>query len=329
MTGEAVEVSVVVVSYNTRRLIGPCLDSVAAAAAGLRHEVVVVDNASSDGSAEFVAEAYPDANLLVNEANLGFGAAVNRAVDEARGRFVLLVNSDAELHPGSIRAVVEHAEAHPEHGLYGGRVYDADGRVDPRSCWGLPTSWSVFCFGTGLSTLFRGSRVFDPVSLGAWARDTVREVGVVSGCFLLARVATWRELGGFDERFFMYSEDVDLGMRARRAGLRPVIVPAATLTHHVGASSDASGGRVGMILTGKATLYRKHWRGPKRAWGLAWLVAGVGIRAAGCQLMARLGRTGGDAWPAAWRNRRSWLGGYRSRSAGACAPDRTAIDQRE
>ena len=121
----------------------------------------------------------------------------------------------------------------PGHGLYGGRTLWPDGTVCPGSCWGKPSLWSLFCFSTLLSTVFKGSRVFDPESLGGWQRDTVREVDIVTGCLLLAPREVWDELGGFDERFFMYGEDGDLALRAAAS--------RAAAGHHPGCGHHARG----------------------------------------------------------------------------------------
>ena len=130
-----------------------------------------------------------------------------------------------------------------------------------------------------LSTAFKGSRLFDPEAIGGWKRDTVREVGIVTGCLLLAPRALWRELGGFDTRFFMYGEDADLGMRAWARGLRPAITPDAVITHEIGVSSASRPDKLVLLFRGKATLLRKHWSPGRRRAGIALLQLGVGVRA--------------------------------------------------
>jgi hypothetical protein len=166
----------------------------------------------------------------------------------------------------------------------------------------------MFCFGTMLNTAFKRSRLFDPESLGGWKRDTVREVGIVTGCLLLAPRAVWHELGGFDLRFFMYGEDADLSLRARRSGLRPAITPDAVVTHEIGVSSATRPDKLILLYSGKATLLRKHWPFGKREAGLALLWLGVGVRA----LLAAATRRGAksEGWPLVWRERRHWLSGY-------------------
>jgi len=198
-----------------------------------------------------------------------------------------------------VQRLSRFADEHPGHGLYGGRTVDRHGRLDPRSCWGLPSLWSTFCFATGLSALGRRNRVLDPESLGRWARDSVREVGVVTGCLCLVPTAVWRELGGFDERFFVYGEDVDLGLRARAAGYRPLLCPDAVVVHDVGASSATRIEKLVLLHRGKTTLVRKHW-GRRARVGVVLLRAGVALRGA-----ARDG-----PWRELHRRRHEWVDGF-------------------
>lgn len=272
----------------------------------------MLDNDSGDGTAELVGGEFPEVRLLALDENLGFAAGVNRAAEEAHGQYLLLLNPDTVVHDGALDAIVEFARTHPEHGLVGGRTLDPDGRVNPGSCWAQPSLWSLVCFATMLSTAFKGSRLFDPEAIGGWKRDTVREVGIVTGCLLLAPRALWRELGGFDTRFFMYGEDADLGMRAWARGLRPAITPDAVITHEIGVSSASRPDKLVLLFRGKATLLRKHWSPGRRRIGIALLRLGVGVRA----LLAR-----SSAWPAVWAARASWVEGY-----APAGPPRRAVE---
>jgi GT2 family glycosyltransferase len=163
-------------------------------------------------------------------------------------------------------------------------------------------------FATGLTTIAPRNRWLDPESLGSWQRDSVRDVGVITGCFLLAPASIWEELGGFDERYFMYGEDVDLAMRARAAGYRLTICPDAKLVHEVGQSSATPVDKTLLLYRGKASLVRSHWRGPARAFGLWLLVAGIGVRAAASSLAP--GASAANRWQTLWKRRAEWLEGY-------------------
>jgi len=302
--------SVIIVSYNTNDRLRACLRSIAEQSQALDHEVVVLDNASSDGSAAMVAAEFPHVRLMVRDQNLGFARGVNEAVAEARGEYVILLNPDTIVLDNALGRLVDFARKHPNYGIYGGRTLDSHGHLAPSSCWGTQTLWSLTCFALGLSTVLHGNRIFDPESLGRWERDSVREVGVVTGCLLLALREWFIGLGGFDERFFMYGEDAELSTRSRAAGRANVITPTATIVHSGGASSPHAGRKLIQIMTARATLVRK-WRGPARVYGLAALATGVWLRA---KLVGstRLGGARRDdaPWAVARQERALWLPGF-------------------
>jgi GT2 family glycosyltransferase len=301
----APDISIVIVSYRVPELLRACLESVQRETVGCSYEVVVVENASGDGSAELVRSEFADVRLIALDENIGFAAGSNLGARESTGEYVLMLNPDTELVGDTLTALLRYAKAHPEAGLIGGRTLSPDGKLDPGSCWGAQSIWSLVCFASGLSTVFRGSRIFNPESLGGWPRDSARQVDIVTGCLCLAPRTAWDELGGFDEAFFMYGEDADLATRARKAGYRPAITPDAVIVHHVGASSLSVEKRE-MTLRCRVALARKHWS-PKRAGAAVMLLqAGTGLRALG----ANVARSNGSTWPAVWRRRRDWRGGY-------------------
>jgi GT2 family glycosyltransferase len=161
-----------------------------------------------------------------------------------------------------------------------------------------------------LSSAFKRSRLFDPESLGSWQRDSVREVDIVTGCLLLARRSLWDRLRGFDERFFMYGEDADLALRVADLGLRNVITPDAVVTHEIGVSSKSRPDKLVLLLAGKTTLLRKHWRGLRRTIGIRLLWAGVAVRAAAGAVAGTGPGREASAWREVWRERTTWLRGY-------------------
>jgi N-acetylglucosaminyl-diphospho-decaprenol L-rhamnosyltransferase len=306
-----VDVAIVIVAYNSGAFIGECLQSVFDSCSHVRPQVIVVDNASKDDGATLIRSRFPEVMLLEPGRNLGFAAGVNLGVRYADAEFVLLLNPDTVVRPYAIDEIVDFARQHPGHGLYGGRTLRPDNTLEPSSCWGEPTLWSMAMFALGVTTMFPRNRWLDPESLGSWQRDSVREVGVISGCFLLAPKAVWEELGGLDERYFMYGEDVDLAIRARALGYRPVVCPTAELVHEVGQCTDTPVHKSLMLYRGKASLVRTHWRGPAQWLGLFLLAAGTGVRAA----LARVStRAGVDRWQMLWRERAAWLKGYQGQT---------------
>jgi hypothetical protein len=310
-------VSVVVVAYNSAGLLAQTLDAAAAAADGLSHELVVVDNASPDrrtGEVVRSAATGRPVRLVELAENVGFGRAVNLGVQLATGEFVCLLNPDARPEPGAVTELVAAARRRPRHLLYTGRVVGPSGEVDPGCCSALPSLHEYLCFATGLSTAFPRNRWLDPRSLGRWARQDERVVPAVSGAFLLFRRAEFLDAGGFDPDFFMYSEDTDLSARAHRLWRPPLLVPTAGAVHENGASSSTAG-KAEMVLRGKCTYLLKQWPPRKAATGVALLQAGVGLRAAGARLTGRAGH-----WREVWAARSRWREGWPSVPVSALVP---------
>lgn len=305
------DVAIVIVSYNSAEFIGKCLESVFEQRRSVSQKVIVVDNNSLDHTLKLIGENFPEVELLAPGKNLGFAAGVNLGARHADAEFVLLLNPDTEIRNHAVDEIVEFARKHPGHGLYGGRTLQPDGSLEPSSCWGEPSLWSMAMFAFGLTTIFPKNRLFDPESLGGWQRDSIREVGVITGCFLLVPKSVWDQLGGMDERYFMYGEDVDFAMRARKLGFRPLICPSAMLVHEVGMCSETPVHKTLLLYRGKASLVMTHWRGPAKWLGLFFLASGTGLRALLSTIFG--GQYSGEAagrWQTLWRERSTWLRGY-------------------
>ena len=300
------DVSVVIVSYNTRELTLDGLKRLLASrTAEVSFDVTVVDNASTDGSADAIATEFPEVRLVRVPVNVGWGRGVNRGVVASSGRYVLALNPDATPVGHPVDELFRFAESHPEHGIYTGRTLHADGTDDLYCCWGLPSLRGYLGFATGL-----GSAIgwFNPEMLPGYDRQSVREVPAVSGCCMFVERGLFDRLGGFDPIFFLYGDDIDLCTRAAELGARPVVVPSAAVIHVGGASSTSEGQRV-KILRGKATYVRRHWSPAKARVALGMMAAGVGLRAAAQTVLGR-DRSGGVDWTAVWRERRVWRAGW-------------------
>ncbi len=306
------DVAIVIVTYNSEGQIRECLESVFAQRKNVNQQVIVVDNESRDGTVDVIRSEFPQVELILPRENLGFAKGVNLGASHANAEFVLLLNPDTVILDHAVDVIVEFARAHPSHGLYGGRTLRPDGSLEPSSCWGIPTLWSMALFAFGITTLASKNRWLDPESLGSWQRDSVREVGVITGCFLLAPLSIWKQLSGLDERYFMYGEDVDLAMRARAAGYRPVICPDARLVHEIGQSSETPVHKMMLLYRGKASLVRTHWKGTPRVLGLFLLAAGTGLRAAVSSILSTSTDNSNAAgrWQTLWQKRDEWLPGY-------------------
>lgn len=308
------DLTVIVVSYNTRELTLKCLETLYENTHEVSFQTVVYDNASHDGSPEAIADAFPQVKLIASQDNLGFAKANNVVADMVDTDWLLLLNPDTEVHPAAIDNLFVFSQEHPEAGITGGRTVFPDGSLNIASCWMRITPWSAFCMATGLTALFRNTEVFNPEGMGGWKRDTVREVDIVVGCFLMIPRALWNELDGFDEMYFMYGEEADLCLRARKMGYRPMITPDAQIMHLVGAAANSRAEKQMYVAKARSTLIREHWAPAQLPLGrgLMWLWGAVRRVGTGVLATLRPARyaTKADAWRRIWRDRHDWLVGF-------------------
>lgn len=306
-------VSVLVVSYNTRAMTIDCIASVLAETT-LPYELIVLDNASPDGSAAAIAQAFPDLHLIASETNHGFAVGNNVAARVARGKYILLLNPDTLVLDHAIDKLVAFAERTPEALIWGGRTLNGDRTLNPSSVFGRLTLWSLFCRTSGLALAFRRSAVFNPEEIGGWQRDDERDVDVVQGSFFLIRRDVWEAHQGFDPTFVMYGEEQDLCLRATAAGARPRMTPEAEIVHFHGASSRRAAREI-MTLKATVTVVKRHFPAWQRPLGVFLLEAWPWSRMVSGGLLARLtGRQGlaeaAEMWGAVWRARADWRDGY-------------------
>ena len=310
-----IDVSILVVSYNTSALTRAALDSVIAETHHTTYEVIAVDNASSDDSAAMIAAHPIDARAIALNENIGFARANNLAACHARGRYILLLNPDTVVLDGAIDKLVAFAKATPKARIWGGRTLFADKSLNSSSCWGRMTPWNLVCRATGLTGLFPKSELFNGEALGGWQRDSIRHVDIVSGCFFLIERELWDGLRGFDPLFFMYGEEADLCLRAHAFSARPAITPAATIIHYGGASERAHTDKMVRLLAAKASLIDRHWNPLLAPAGRALLAAWPLTRAIATTVLslATVSQTRQDtakAWRQIWARRPEWRNGY-------------------
>lgn len=245
-------ISVIIVSWNTSGLLRDCLNSIRTSGGSLVQESIVVDNASRDGSPEMVAGEFPEVTLIRLGENVGFARANNIGLKRAAGSWLALVNSDVVVHPGCFEQLVNYLEAHGAAGLVGPAVFGEDGKLQP-SCRRLPTIGSIACRSLALDSVL--SRWKPPCP----DRTHPVDVEVLSGCFWVARREAFEQVGGLDERFFFYAEDVDWCKRFGDAGWKVAFVPAATATHFGGRSSATAPFRYSIeLLRANLAYWRKH-----------------------------------------------------------------------
>lgn len=229
-------ISAIVVSYNSREMTLRCLRSLLADLGGIPSEIFLVDNASSDGTVEAVGAEFPQIKVIANGNNVGFGAANNQAMSQARGRYLLLLNSDAFPQGGAIESLVKYLEAHPKVAAVGPRLVHGDGSLQV-SCFPFPTPLRAWLENLWLpKALPHTSRLGD---YRKWGHDSERIVDWVIGACLLVRREAYEQVGGFDERFFMYAEESDWQRRMRDAGWEIAFTPAAQVQHLGGGSGAA------------------------------------------------------------------------------------------
>ena len=305
------ELTVIVVSWNTMDMTLGCLRSLGKNIDRDTTQVLVVDNGSTDGSADAIREEFDWLELIAHDEDLGFARANNLASQRATGRRLLLLNPDTVVLDGAIDAIVRCADENPDAGIWGGRTLFGDGSLNHDSCCAKPTLWSAVCDVTGFRRLFKGSHLFDREEYGWWQRDTPKRVDIVSGCFLLIDRSLWEELDGFDRDFFMYGEETDLCIRAGKLGYRPLITPEATIIHYGGASERVLTEKLVKLYDARARLIRRHWSLPARPFGLALLAVRPFLRASYYRLRALSGtekaRETARSWQSVWSRRNEWL----------------------
>jgi GT2 family glycosyltransferase len=231
------DISISIVSYNTSDLLRACLQSLEARRDEIALEIIVIDNNSSDGSAEMVRAEFPKVLLIEAGENLGYGRANNLGLKDAGGRYFFVLNSDTEVQPGALRALVDFLDNHPKAGAVTAQLILPDGSIQP-SCATDPNLMKVFWEQTYLDRLFPHNKITGGYTMTHWNYDDIREVEQVAGAAVVIRREAWQQIGGFDPAFFMYFEDTDLCIRLRKAGWSIWFLPDARVHHKVGASSD-------------------------------------------------------------------------------------------
>jgi GT2 family glycosyltransferase len=229
--------SIVIVSWNAQDYLLRCLKLIMAETSDFEVEIIVVDNASTDGTPELIREFFPQVKLICNGKNLGFAKANNIAIKESTGEYICLVNSDILVGKDCFKKLLEFMEENPRMGMIGPRTVNPDGTLQ-RSCFSFPSAWNNFCRALALDSLFPKSPLFGRRLMTFWPHDTVRGVDALNGCFLMVRREALNEVGLLDETFFIYGEDIDWCKRFREAGWDVVFFPGAEAIHYGGASSS-------------------------------------------------------------------------------------------
>ena len=234
---DQLDVSIIIVNWNTKQLLHNCIESIYEQAGDVDYEIIVVDNGSTDGSAEMVKNEFPEAILLENSRNRGFAAANNQAIAIASGKYVFLLNSDTIILEGAIEKLKFFADSYPEVAVVGPRVLNPDG-THQLSCFMFPSILNMLLSVTYLYKVFPHSRFFGRERMTWWDRSITREVEVVSGCAMFVRREAFEQVGVMDATFFMYAEETDWCYRFKKSGWKVVFAPLAEITHFGGQSTS-------------------------------------------------------------------------------------------
>jgi N-acetylglucosaminyl-diphospho-decaprenol L-rhamnosyltransferase len=249
------DLSVVIVSYNVREYLRQCLESILSAPVKASLEILVVENASTDGSLESLRSEFPQATVIESTINLGFAAGNNLAIRQSHGRYLLLLNPDTLVKPGALDALVDFLDGQPQAGAAGSRLLNPNGSLQP-SCFPFPT------LGRELWRLLHLDKFksYGVYPMESWSTDTPRRVEVLQGTSLALRRSALDQVGLLDEDYFMYTEEVDLCYRLHTAGWELDYVPASQVVHYGGQSTRQTAANMFLQLyRSKAVFFRKHY----------------------------------------------------------------------
>ncbi len=233
----AMDLTAIIVNFNTEGLLRNAIGSLQAAAARLSLKIAIIDNASKDNSVALIKNEFPDCHLITNQINVGFGRANNQALDLVEGRYVLLLNTDAFVSEDTLYKTMAYMDSHPRCGVLGVRLVGRDGALQPSARY-FPTPWNLFLARTGLHRLFSGARMVDDM---AWDHASIRQCDWVPGCYFLVRRAVIDQVGLFDPRYFLYYEEIDHCLAARKAGWEVTYFADTTVVHIGGESAKTTG----------------------------------------------------------------------------------------
>ena len=265
------DVSIIIVSWNVRELLRRCLQSVRqqtaddrlpinSDACGLSSEILVVDNASNDGTVEMLRAEFPTVRVIANTENVGFTRANNQALAVAQGRYLFLLNPDTELRANALQTLFDYAEANPRVGMIGPQLLYGDG-TPQSSRRRFPTLATAFLESTKLQQWFPRNRILSHYYMLDTRDDAIQPVDWINGSAMFARRELYDQIGGFDEGFFMYSEELDWCYRAKQAGWQIVYLPTAQITHYEGKSSEQAVARRDIYFNSSKILFVRKYRG--------------------------------------------------------------------
>lgn len=280
------DVSIVIANYNTADYLIECVSSVKESVPPwLEHEVIVIDNGSTDTSVDLLQSSHPDVILITNHQNVGFSVANNQGVLRSRGRTILFLNPDTIVHQETIETILHFIDERPSIGAATCRVEFPDGQLDDGAHRGFPTPWNALCYFSGLHKLFPRRKLFTGYTLGWMNIGSVHEIDALVGAFMLVRREAGEQVGWWDEDYFFYGEDIDFCFKLKQVGWSILFVPDVCVTHYKGASAGIKKRSAEVTTANRDTrvratrarfdamriFYRKHYTGTYPR-GVTWLV---------------------------------------------------------
>ncbi len=272
--------SIIIVNYNVRYFLEQCLFSVRYSASDLTHEIIVVDNASTDGSRPYLEKRFPEVRFIWNSENLGFAKANNIGLKISRGDFILFLNPDTILTEDCLESCITHLKQTSRPGALGVRMLDGSGNFLKESRRGFPTPITALFKLFGLSTLFPGSAVFARYHMGHLDPLKSHVTDVLAGAFMMVSRSVLEKTGGFDEDYFMYGEDIDLSYRIQKAGFENLYFAGASIIHFKGESTEKGTlNHVRLFYEAMSIFARKHYGSWRAGFFNALLQMGIRVRA--------------------------------------------------
>ncbi len=288
-----IDLSIVIVSYNTKDFLIKCIQSIEETAKDFTYEIVVVDNASNDGSVELVKEKFKDVILIANKENLGFSKANNIGIKKTTGRYVLFLNADTVVYPITLKTMIDFMDKNEDVGASTCKLQMPNGKIDDASHRGFPTPWNSFCHFSGISKLFPKTKVFGGYNLSYLDLSKTHEIDALAGAFMMVRKVAGKKVDWWDEEYFFYGEDLDFCFMLKQNGWKIYYVPEVSILHYKGVSGGIKKISKEVTTANKETrkkaqierfkamriFYRKHYEN-KYPWIVTRLVYfGISIKA--------------------------------------------------
>ena len=255
------DLSIIISNYNTKDFLAVCLDSIASHLKNVSYEIIVVDDASGDGSSDIIEKNYPQIILLRNKMNMGYSKSYNRGTKAAKGKYILHLNSDTTFSkPFDFSLLIKYLEIYPDIGILGVKIIKDNGKLDLPCKRSFPTLVNVFFQSTGLAFLFPQNKIFGNYYLSYLTENKIHEVDCLMGAFMLIKKEVIDEIGYIDERFYMYGEDIDFCYRAKKRGWKIVYYPKVSITHHHGGTTRQKGiSSLWLFHYAMYQYYQKHF----------------------------------------------------------------------